>query len=134
MGRDRYCVLMLSHKLKDVEEKKAFLTLFALRFPGPAEYLKESSETKNTSYLRAELEIGSYDIGDKEIEVTVDGDAYYSLRDLSQGCALQLLDYGQDPESPDLEIEASNGEITKYECYEWTVHEVSNFNGRENSA
>jgi hypothetical protein len=42
-----------------------------------------------------------------------------------------LLGYNQDPESPDLEIEASNGKITKYECYEWTVHDVSNFNRGE---
>ena len=65
------------------------------------------------------------------MEVTFDGDTYYSLHDLSVGCNLQLLDYGRDPESPDLEIEASNGKITKYECYEWTVHDVSIFNGAE---
>jgi hypothetical protein len=75
MGRDRYCVLtlslVLSDKQKYVEEKKAFFALFALRFPALAEYLKESFEPRDASYLRAELEIGSYEIGDKEIEVTV---------------------------------------------------------------
>ena len=103
--------------------------MFALRFPALAGSKLSLRYSRDASYLGAELEIGSYEIGDKEIEVTVDGDTYYSLRDLSEGCALQLLDYGQDTESPDLEIEAGNGEITKYECYEWTVHEVSNFNG-----
>jgi hypothetical protein len=124
-------VLVLSQEFSNVEEKKAFLALFALRFPGLVEYLKEDSERQGTPDLRVEFELGSYEIGDKYVEVTFDGDTYYSLHDLSESCNLQLLDYGRDPESPDLEIEASSGKITKYECYEWTVHDVSNFNGEE---
>ena|SRR5487761_96385 len=134
MGRDSYRILVLNQKFKNFEGKKAFLAMFALRFPGLVEYLKEDSESYGTPDLRVEFELGSYEIVDKYVEVTVDCDTYYSLRELSEGCTLQLFDYGRDTDSPDLEIEASSGKITKYECYEWTVHEVSNFNGDEATA
>ena len=133
MGRDSYRAFVLSRKFSAGEEKKAFLALFALRFPGLAEYLKEDSSCRDTPDLHVEIELGSYEIADKYVEVTVDGDIYYSLRDLSESCTLQLFDYGAGNDEPDLEIGASSGKITKYECYEWTVHEVSNFNGEENS-
>ena len=63
MGRDDYRVLVLSQKFSGVEEKKAFLTLFALRFPGLVEYFKEDSESQGTpDYLRVEFELGSYQV------------------------------------------------------------------------
>lgn len=132
---ENYIALVLSRKFSTVEGKKAFLALFALRFPGFAEHLKKDSSSLCIPDLRIEFELGSYEISDEEITATLDGDTYYSLRELSQGCDLHLLDYGRDTDSPDLEIEANDGKITKYESYEWAEHDVSKFNlqsGKEN--
>ena len=125
---ENYIALVLSRKFSTVEEKKAFVALFALRFPGLTDHLKEDSSSQGMPDIRIEFELGSYEISDKEIAATLDGETYYSLRELSQGCDLHLLDYGRDTDSPDLEIEANDGKITKYESYEWTEHDVSKFN------
>jgi hypothetical protein len=128
MVKDSYFALVMSQKFSGAEEKKAFLALFALKFAGLTEYVKEDSSTKETPELRLEFQLAHYEILEAKVEVTLDGDTYYSVSDLSEGCNVQLLDYGQNDDSPELEIEASNGKITKYECYEWTEHDVSNFN------